>query len=347
MAMDLDAFIKSDPLIVLSGVFVAGGVLVAGVMGYLFKESRDHAGTATKIAADLAAQKAAAEIEDLRSQLRESGSHYRLIARQVGSDAAVIDVSKLTASAFDLVNLGSSYKSLENGRFRLRTPAGKGWLYTEQTEADLSAETFVDLPPELAGLGAIPPGADTASLHVWRNGRPLVAPVTAATPNGPKTANWQFWPQVMAQFVDNAALATMFKAVAAQANQGAAASATPGNDPSALTDRLLAILQGRFAMTYLMSQLQSLFQLSALFDNFEAIFETINQVGDVLYARLRFELGGPPETRLVNFREFVVVTVKDGIYLIRIDIPVRDGGGSDAREWTSEWLSGLRLPSGA
>ncbi|MNJ36036.1 hypothetical protein D3C77_308070 [compost metagenome] len=109
------------------------------------------------------------------------------------------------------------------------------------------------------------------------------------------------------------------------------------------------MFRGDIAAFLLGALIMQSFQATLMMDGVENNLSTIQKKGNVVYVKMSLTFnnakiaGFEKAVTLVVNRELFIVTTKNLIYLVQVEVPTLDGR-SDANQWIGQWLSSLRIP---
>ncbi|QMW21709.1 hypothetical protein [Sandaracinobacteroides saxicola] len=342
--MPLKEFLETDPLVLVSGVAVAAGGLVAGVMAWFGNQASDRkvamerqagADAAAALQREVAAAKQ--ESAGLKAELAERDRRFASIERRIGDEQALIDVRKFFIAANGALALGDGYRSLEGGRFYIRDPAVAGIVYQAMSEADLQREGWfvegVTMPIDAA--------AEQLTVHVWRRDavRTRLLAVAAGEDELDMTVN--SWPQVILQYVRTDTIRDIQRRnmLATQEKDDAGTPHELGPDQI----KLLEKLGGDPPTAGLINMILGAVQMQSVSPHLSVSFDSVQRSAGILYLSYRLLFNIPDSPPLTVLQETYVVPLAHGIVFVRMQIPTEDGLAASDRAWTNDWLSGLRI----
>lgn len=340
--MNLRAWVDKSPMVAAACIAISSAAVTFAVTGYSHSQSTEGLRRENAV---------------FSNQLKE---RLAGIERRVGTgEQTFFDVSRLIIPASSIGSLGAAYRNIADGAVFVDVPADGDWRYSLTSEsAMISAMFHGAVNPQIAN-----PLLLERNVHVWRQPNSI----TFSSTIGRVT----FFPMVMLQVVDNRRFESAFTRMAMGTeaplfetseratqraldrlahNDASAQQSTIQLRNTAEPERMLSnLFRGNIPTMLLLSTVQGNMALGAVIPNARSEIVAIEKRGNVIYVQSRMAIGGNSQSPSqdapgVVVTETFIVTTPARTVLVRSIIPTRDGR-SDAFQWVTRFLAGLRIPS--
>jgi hypothetical protein len=169
----IEKLLSSNPLILLAGVAVTVGTVVAGVVTYLGTEKLEALDIRHQTEISQVKDKAAIDIIEatrpLKEKLEDLNFRVSSIERRVpGSGPSYLDISTVTIGEEARNSLSPRYTAFNNDGFFVAVPNGDGWQFSVSNELDYLKgiysvmDKIVSEMPQLAETSK-------ATVFIWQN----------------------------------------------------------------------------------------------------------------------------------------------------------------------------------
>ncbi len=362
--MGFKNLVENHPIVVLAGVAVAAGSIVAEAVSYL-------SGAKYEIERRTVAFHNQRRIDDLEMRLVS-------VERKVGGTETFFDITKILRPAAAIRALPEKYLSFADEKFFVAVPITEPWKYSEATELALLMETIGGsqeaLAPLVAALEASP------VVHLWRG------QATYTTELEPKNQfkglgvpeKFSFFPYIAVQVLTEedfrrmgaaldvfeeekqveieailAGLEKLGEDLEGEGDEGAdEESVEEGVESTRIrAEELMSeIFRGDLVAVMLGGIVQSMTSLPLAYKNASVSINSAQKKGVVMYlqAVARFETVAikekPEAARLYVFQEWFLVSGSNYVIVVKCQIPSSDSRAPEL-SWVSQWLAGLKIPA--